>query len=641
MDRALKTAYVDLARETVRVVSTNPDLLERFLGGRGYGAKFLFDRVGTDVDPLGPDNLLIFSTGPLAGTGWPASSRCHVTFKSPLTGGYGYANTGGHLGPELRRAGFDALVISGRAEQPVYLEIVDDRIRIAKAGHLWGQSTSAVHDQLLGAPGSGGRGRVACIGLAGERQVSLAAIINDYSRAAARAGGGAVMGSKHLKAIHVRASSRARMPGSFRRLSAETSRRLIQDPKMAGLIEHGTTFLMRPKNMSGDLPAKNHQLVQVPFIHRIDAETLHQGWVVEKVGCFACPVRCSRVSEVENSEYHCRLEGPEYETTDAFGPMCWNDNLDVVIYANHLCNELGLDTISTGVAIAFVMECHENGLLSDPHLSLEWGDADTILGLVQLIGQREGLGEMLGQGVRRAAEIIGHGAEAYAMHVKGMELPRQEPRFAKGFGLGHATSNRGADHLYGLPAIDLAGAWDVAQKLFPAEIVPELMETDCEKYKADMLIYGEHYCALTDALGICKFTTSEGYALLPEDLAAGLRALGMDLSGEDLLRIGERIVNLERLYNVRQGFSRADDQLPARFTEDPADLYEFTLDEATGEVRRSEQPVATGIIHDWDAMLDRYYGLRGWDMEGRPLLDTCIGLDLKTEGRSVLLETDS
>lgn len=446
------------------------------------------------------------------------------------------------------------------------------------------------------------------------------------------------MGSKRLKAVHVRARSRPRLPPSFRRLSSETSRRLTKDPRMSGLIEHGTTFLVRPKNTSGDLPAKNHQLVQVPFVHRIEAEALHKGWVVQKVGCFACPIRCSRVSEVRTDPYRCRLEGPEYETTDAFGPMCWNDDFDVIIYANHLCNELGLDTISTGVVIAFAMECHEKGLLSDPRLSLKWGDADTILGLIHMIGQREGLGEMLSQGVRRAAQIIGQGAEALAMHAKGLELPRQEPRFAKGFGLGHATSNRGADHLYGLPAIDLAGAWDVARRLFPAEVVPELMDSECEKYKPDMLIYGENYCALTDALGICKFTTTQEYSLFPEDLAAGLQEMGIDLSGEDLLRTGERIVNLERLYNVREGFSRADDRLPARFTEEPAELYEFTLDEATGEVRCSEQPVATGIIHDWDAMLDRYYRLRGWDLEGRPLLDTLIGLGLEAEGREVLPE---
>jgi len=632
----LKTAYIDLSHETIHIVPTDAELWHRFLGARGFGAKLLFDRVGPEVNPLDPDNLLIFSNGPLTGTGWPASSRCHVTFKSPLTGGYGYANTGGHFGPHLRQAGFDALVISGRAERPVYLEVIDDQVRIVPAEHLWGQSTSAVHDHLLNSPAGGGR--VASIGVAGEKQVPLAAIINDYSRAAARAGGGAVMGSKHLKAIHVRATQRLKMPAAFRRVAAETSRRLMRDPRTAGLVNYGTTFLIGPKNISGDLPAKNHQLVQVPFVHRITTEALHQDWVVEKVGCFACPIRCSRVSEVKTEKYRCRLEGPEYETTDAFGPMCWNDDYDVIIYANYLCNELGLDTISTGVVIAFAMECHEKGLLSDSDFSLEWGDADTILGLVRGIGRREGVGKILGQGVRRAAEIIGGEAEAYAMHAKGMELPRQEPRFAKGFGLGHATSNRGADHLYGLPAIDLAGAWETAQELFPAEIVPELMDADCEKYKPDMVIYGEHYCALTDALGICKFTTTEDYVLLPEDLSPGLQALGIDLSGEDLLRAGERIVNLERLYNVREGFSRADDRLPARFTQEPADLYEFTLDEATGEVHRSERPIATGIIRDWDAMLDRYYRLRGWDEEGRPRPDTLKRLGLESEGKNVFPE---
>ncbi|MBI3362770.1 MAG: aldehyde ferredoxin oxidoreductase family protein, partial [Chloroflexi bacterium] len=549
------TAVVNLSDGSIHYSETDSDLRRRFLGGRGLGAKLLFNRVGPEVGPFDPGNCLIFTTGPFSGTPWPTASRYHVTFKSPATGAYGYANSGGHFAPELARAGFDALIVTGRAPAPVYLLVADRAVTIRPADHLWGQGTYAAQDALLGPEGRTGKnGRVLCIGPAGEKRARIAAIVNDYGRAAARGGPGAVMGSKNLKAIHVRPVrySRPDRSGEFAAASRRTGKHLIADPKNRSLMTDGTLFLMRPKNLTGDLPAKNHQLAQVPFIDEIDPLAIAR-YKVKRMGCAACPIRCSRLSVVTDGRYAAEVEGPEYETTDAFGPMCWNADPAVIIRANFLCNEYGLDTISTGVTIAFAMECHERGLLSDPDLSLGWGDGPSIVGLVEKIGRREGIGDALAEGVRRAAAIIGGGSEDYAMHVKGLEMPRQEPRFSKGFGLGHATSNRGADHLYGLPAIDLGGNWATARKIFPAEIVEPLMDTEDETYKPDMLIYGEHYCAVTDALGICKFSTAEEYSLLPDDLAPGLRALGIETDGAALLEIGEPIVNLERLCNVREG----------------------------------------------------------------------------------------
>jgi aldehyde:ferredoxin oxidoreductase len=353
-------------------------------------------------------------------------------------------------------------------------------------------------------------------------------------------------------------------------------------------------------------------------------------YLVAHKGCYACPIRCSRKSEVSEGPYAVEIGGPEYETTNALGPMCWIDDPEVIIYANHLCNLHGLDTISTGVVVAFAMEAHEKGLLDDPELSLAWGDAETLIGLIERIAHRQGNGDLLADGVRRAAQRIGGEAGRYALHVKGMELPRQEPRVAKGFGLGHATSNRGADHLYALPAIDLGGAWDIAQRIFPAEIVPELMETDNERFKADMVVYGEHFCAVTDALGICKFTTTEEYSLLPDDVAPGVAALwGEPVTGQDLLEIGERIVNLERLYNVREGLGRADDQLPARFIEEAVPLYGFARDPETNELQQSAEPIGHAQLYDFAAMLDRYYDLRGWSRNGIPSPATLRRLGLE------------
>lgn len=619
-------ANVNLSTGAVSYEEIDARLRRLYLGGRGLGARLLYDRVGPEVEPFDPENCLIFTTGPFSATPWPTSSRYHVTFKSPATDAYGYANSGGHLAPELARAGLDALVISGQASSPVYLRVSRNTIEILPADHLWGLGTYATQEALLGSEGENGRsGRVACIGPAGENRSRIAAIINDYGRAAARGGPGAVMGSKNLKAIHVQPGPRDSSLPAFAAAARQTGKHLLADPRNQSLMTDGTIFLMRPKNLTGDLPARNHRFAQVPFIDSIDVPAIG-AYKVRRMGCAACPIRCSRMSEVPDGPYAGEVEGPEYETTNALGPMCWNPDPEVVIRANYLCNDYGTDTISTGVTIAFAMECAEHGLLSDPDLSLAWGDGPSIVGLIPKIGRREGIGNILAEGTRRAAAIIGGGAEAFAMQVKGLELPRQEPRFSKGFGLGHATSNRGADHLYGLPALDLGGNWEVARRIFPAEIVEQLMDPEDESYKADMLVYGENYCAVADILGICKFSTTEEYSLMPEDLVPGLRALGLDVDGPGLLEIGERVVNLERLYNVREGLGRSDDQLPERFKE-PLPLLASVTEPDSGRTHLEGQ-VAVGQLFNFDAMLDRYYDLRGWDRSGQPTAATLARLDL-------------
>jgi aldehyde:ferredoxin oxidoreductase len=617
-------AWIDLSTKKVSLQPLDSSLTTAFLGGRGLGAALLFRHIANPNEPFAPENPLIFAVGPFTGTPWPTGARYHVTFHSPLTGIYGYANGSGFFGPALRRAGYQALVITGCAERPVYLEVTPEGIAIRPAEHLWGLGTVATHEAL-----ETNGARVACIGPAGERGVRIAAIINDRGRAAARCGGGAVMGSKNLKAIQVRGRSEENLPPPFLEQARRAFAKVRDHPNVVGLRDWGTVVLIKPKNQSGDLPARNHQLGQVPWAERVDAQAIAR-YTYQTKACFSCPIRCSRLTRIENGPYAGELEGPEYETTDALGPMCWISEPEVIIRANRMCNDFGLDTISTGVVIAFAMECHERGLLHSDDLSLEWGDANTVLGLIERIARREGLGDLLAEGVRRAAERIGGNAPHYAMHVKGMELPRQEPRIAKGFGLGHATSNRGADHLYALPTIDLAGNLEAARHLFPAEIVPQLMETDNEAYKPDLVVFTEHYCAVSDALGICKFSTAETYALYPEDLAAGLSALWeREISSAELLRAGERIVNLERLYNVRLGLSRADDRLPTRFLTEPLEIYAFTRDEVTGEIRASPEPLHIGRLHDFEAMLDRYYSLRGWDKNGIPTPETVRRLGLE------------
>ena len=619
----LRIAWIDLSSGDVRVEPIDPELSAQFIGGRGIGAKLLWEHLADPSDPCAPENPIIFSTGPFTGTPWPTGARSHVTFHSPLTGIYGYANSGGFFGAALRLAGYGVLFVTGRSERPVFLEVTPEGVGIRSAEHVWGLGTFAT-EEALASQGA----RIASIGPAGENGVRIAGIINDGGRAAARCGGGAVMGSKHLKAIVVRGREKQDLPAEFLAEARRAFAQVRDHPNVSDLREWGTVSLVASKNQSGDLPSRNHQEGQVPWAERVDAQAIAR-YTVRNKGCFSCPIKCARVTEVSDGPYAGHLEGPEYESTDALGPMCYIDDPEVIFHANRLCNDLGLDTISTGVIVAFAMECHQRGLLSDPELSLEWGDPETLIGLIERIAHRQGLGDLLAEGSRRAAERIGGDAPQYAMQVKGMELPRQEPRIAKGFGLAHATSNRGADHLYALPTIDLAGQLDVASRYFPAEIVSELMEADNETYKPDMICFTEHYCALSDALGVCKFSTAETYALLPEDLAAGLSALwGRQFTGDDLLVAGERIVNLERMYNVRLGLSRADDHLPARFTSEPLEVYAFTPGEQSGEPVRSPSPVHVGLVNDFEAMLDRYYALRGWEANGVPKSETLDRLGL-------------
>lgn len=605
-----KTAYIDLSTHAVKVEDTPKGTIMQFLGGRGYGAYLLYRLVPPEVEPHSPNNAVIISSGLFSGTPWPAAARYHLTFRSPLTGIYGYANAGGKLGPYLAACGFDALVIRGKSKTPVYLLIDKLDVRVEPADELWGKTTGETEVHLR-AKYSGAA--IASIGPAGENGVLFASVINDGGRAAARTGGGAVLGAKNLKAVVVLRNRLESFTEGFLSEVRSATKKILDYPITADYHRWGTPILIGIKNEVGDLPTKNMQLGQVPFVAKIDAQALER-FKERTEGCFGCPIRCARVSRIDEGKYRCRTAGPEYETVDAFGGKCYCSDPRIIIYANFLCNELGMDTLSTGAAIAFAMECHEKGLLDGDGLDLSWGNGETIITLINQIAKREGLGALLAQGTRQAAMEIGGTAALYAMHVKGLEIPSQEPRVAKGFGLGHATSNRGADHLYALPTIDTAHLEHAGCALLP-HAMPELMDTANETYKPDLVKFSEEYCAVADALGVCKFSTVETYPLYPEDLARGISALGWKITADELLRIGERIVNLERMYNVRLGLSAADDRLPRRFTEEPLPV-------------RHGDTVTYCRIEDFDGMLARYYKLRGWDETGIPAPEKLRELEL-------------
>ncbi len=612
------TVYIDLSLGKVHSVQTPTEDLELFLGSRGYAAKILYERVGPEIGPFDPHNCLIFSVGPFTGTNWPTGARMTVSAKSPATDAYGYGNTGGFIGTEIRKAGYDAVVVTGRAATPVSIHIVDEQIQIVPADELWGTVATDTEQQLKG---EYDKHQVCCIGPGGENLVYFAGVMTDGGRAAGRSGMGAVMGSKNLKALIVHGSRKAEVPAEFKKLATEKAKKLLKSPAAMDYKQWGTSILMDFKNPRGDIPARNYQACQAPVIKKVNAAAVNT-YVVKTSGCFSCPIRCGRHSKVESGPYAHEADGPEYETVNSFAPLVGNEDMELALYCNYLCNRYGIDTISTGSMIAFAMECHQRGLLDDPELSLEWGDAASITGVIERIAFRQGLGKILADGVKRAAGQIHPEAHKYALHVKGLETPRQEPRTNRGLALGHATSARGADHLYGLSTIDQTKNREAAQRYFP-EAGEEILDVFSQKYKPQVLKFTEAFSAINDSLGICKFSTLEAFALGPEDIAEGMSAyFGREFSMEDLLHIGERIVNLERMYNVRHGMDRKDDRLHDRFMKEPMTVYVEKDGALTDEVLKA------GLVVELDEMLDGYYRERGWTQQGIPTPEKLTELGL-------------
>jgi len=600
-----KWLYVDLTTGKVEPRQYDPALAEGYLGGNGFGTRLLWEHVGPEVDPLAPENLLIFATGPLCGTLVPNSGRMEVIAKSPLTGIYGDANAGGFFGPELKFAGWDAVVVTGQAPHPVFLAIADERVELRDAHDLWGLTTSETEAAVRRAWGDS-RVKTATIGPAGENRVRFAGIQTTPQRSAARCGLGAVMGSKHLKAVAVRGHGPVRVadPARFHDLAVGFHRRLRANPVYEAVSAHGTPGIVTLMDALGRFPTLNFQRGSFPRIDEIGAEALEARAFVRHLACFGCPVGCDKLYRLADGPHAgLALRSVEYETLNALGANIWNADLDALLAANRLCDELGLDTISAGRAISFAMELWEQEILNlddTGGLPLFWGDMNLVLRLLEMIARREGFGHLLAEGTRRTAQAIGRGAEEYAMHVKGLEIAAQDGRAQKSMGLAHVTSSRGADHLKAFPTIDETGYPEEARRRYGEQYLPEMAQPLATKHKPLLVKDGEDFGAVVDSVGVCK---SGGTFVLAEiywpDIAAALEAAtGMEMPEERLKRIGERIYNLQRCYNARHGITRADDRLPRRFTEDP-----------------SPSGNAQGQVIDLEPMLEEYYRLRGWDPE--------------------------
>jgi aldehyde:ferredoxin oxidoreductase len=574
-----KMVYADLSAGTVTIKPTPPELKQQYIGGRGFGIRLLTDMVDPKVDPLGEKNILVFAAGPLTGTGIPLGSRYEVSTISPLSGTAMSGNSGGVFGWKMKKAGFDAVVVTGRSRRPLWLFLDSGKAEFRDASGLWGMTTGQTTDAIIRELGDQSV-RVACIGPAGENKVRFACIINEKTRAVGRGGIGAVMGSKNLKAIAARGNLpiKAADEAQLDVVKERVKKKITENGIEQALQKYGTAVLVNIINENYVLPTRNFQTAHFPEAEKVSGETMAATILKQNKGCYSCIVKCGRVCEFDGESG----EGPEYEPAWAFGPDCGIDDLKAVARANNICNEYGLDAISAPTTIACLMEMAEKGYVNHP---IRFGDAKGMLALVMQIAQREGIGNELAEGSFRFATKYGH--PEYSMSSKQQELPAYDPRGIQGYGLATATSVRGGDHVYGyLISPEILGA-------------PEKLDPLVTKGKPQWAKIFQDLSAAIDASGMCLFTS---FALGADDYAELLTATtGMKIDAAELLKIGDRIWNLQKLYNIKRGFGRKDDTLPARLLNEP--LKEGA---AAGQVWRREE------------MLDEYYTLRGWDKEGTP-----------------------
>jgi aldehyde:ferredoxin oxidoreductase len=596
-----KVLRVNLTLEKSQAEVLNPKLVEQFVGGRGLAAMLLSTEIAPGIDPLSPENKLIIMTGPLTGTIIPSAPKFVITTKSPLTKIYGFAMVSGFFAQTLKAAGYDGIIIEGVAKEPKYLWINDGKAELKRAEHIWGLTTS--DSQCLLKDEIGVDAEIAVIGPAGERLVPIASVIVG-KRAGGRCGVGAVFGSKRLKAIAVHGSEEVTVnnPEKLREIAGEMIKALREkSPTKDNYPKYGTTFFVGTTNHLGVFPACNF-LCSGTYDNasKID-EMRFREHVVRDSACPRCPVVCEKITAVKEGPYAPTfVQGPQYETIWALGAQCGVDRFDAIIAANRLCNDLGLDTISAGNAIGFAMECYEKGLLKSQDLELRFGRHEVLLPLIRQMTYGEGIGKILAGGVRSAAEQIGHGAENFAMHVKGLELPAYDPRAIPGMGLAFATASRGGCHLR---------AWTITDELIGSYKLYSI------EGRAELVSRIQNIRAFIDSSGMCIFPMRAiSFDLLVEAVSA---VTGFDYKGGNAVKVGERIYNLERILHIREGISRKDDILPKRF-------FDETLPTGPHKGQKLSRD-------SFEKMKDEYYTIRGWKLDnGAPTNTRLKELGLET-----------
>jgi len=605
-----KIIRVNLSEEKIEIENISEDVFEKYLSGSGLAAKILYEEFNPALEPLHPSSPLAMIAGLLTGTPVLCACKLSVCARSPQTGIWDEATVGGYFGAELKRTGYDGLIITGKSEKPVYIWITQDEIQIKSAEHLWGKDTFCTVEQLLRETDP--RARVACIGQAGENLCGIASVMVDgwESRAAARGGMGAVMGSKNLKAVVVRGKRYPEVKNKKELISSIRKTLSFLKQTTQGLHDFGTAVGMASGvEPSGDLPIKNWlQGRWEKGAKKTTGETLVKRFLERHYGCFGCPIRCGKIVKLRIGDEERLMHGPEYESNAALGALCLNDNLEKISLANELCNRYGLDTISTGSVIAFVMEAFEKGIISNldtEDLELKWGNTGAMIELIHKIAKREGIGDILADGTKKASEKIGKNSIEFAIHVKGLELPMHDPRAFVSMALTYATGNRGACHNESLAYTFEEGP--------PVEGVPynHSLSPHDSQGKPELIVRLQNYMASLNALGLCKFLFCGKIG--PPRIAEWTNLVtGWSLTDEELLKIGERLFNLKRMYNYRLGITRKDDFLPPRL---------LTWDRKEGG--------AKGNLPHLGKMLNEYYQLRGWSEEGVPIKEKLKELGLE------------
>jgi len=581
-----KILRIDLTNKKFKTQDLPSSLIKEYIGGKGFGTKLLYDEINEGIDPLSPENKLIFATGPTTGTLIPTSSKVGLFFKSPLTGIYAESYSSGQIAPRIKWAGYDCIIVEGASKNPVYVLIDDDYVEIENAEHLWGKDTYYTEDTLRKDLGNDMNLRVISIGKAGENLVKFACIENDYWRSFGRCGGGAVMGSKKLKAIAIRGTKEVLVayPEKLEALTKEIIKKMVESTLSFKL--YGTPMMVDKTNQQGVFPTRYWQEGIFDEFEKINAKSILNSVFVKNESCFACPIACGKVCEVKNGPYSgVRISGPEYETIFAFGGLCEISDIKAICKINDLCDRYGLDTISTGNVVAFAIEAYKRGKL-EMDFPLEYGNPENIINLINLIANREGIGNLLAEGVKKASEKLN--LKDLAIHVKGLELPGYDPRGIKAVSLAYAIATRGACHLRACAyAFELDGIFD---------------RFSMDLKKVDMVIDWENRFTIFDCMLLCRFARN---VYDWEDLNQIYKLItGNEISMDRLKEIANRIITLARMFNVREGISRKDDTLPSIF-----------FSKAFLKGSSAKQVINKA---DFEKMLDEYYAKRGWDLNGIP-----------------------
>ena len=590
---------VDLTSGQIQRLKSDPDYMLNVIGGRGLNSTRLYDELKRDIDPLSPENLLLIGVGPLTGTLLAASAFMTISGKSPMTGILGDSAAGGHFGAEVKQAGYDQLVMSGRCEQPAYLFIADDHVEIRDASHLWGQdiwrTTAAIRREL-----NDNAVQVAAIGPAGENLVKYATVACNNSRMCGRTGMGCLFGSKNLKAVAVRGRGRLTVadPPGFLELCRELDQRIMIHPEYEKRNALGSTLLMKALNGIGILPTKHFQQGLCHYVDKVSGETLAKDYKVKNKSCFNCNLHCSRYYLTREVE----AEGPEFETLCSYTSRIGSDNLEFGLEMNAFLNRMGMDSLSSGETIGWAMECVQKGLLTKDDfdgLDLTWGNCQAVEKLLNMIIRREGIGDAFAEGTRSLARHFGQGSEEYAFHVKGLDMICGDPRGIKAFGLTYAIASRGGDHLRAEPFFELTERYDEAEKRWG---IRDIADRLADKGKAVLVEHTERQALLTDCLTMCKNIGLSMDIMDFEFASQLLRAgTGLNFSSDKIDAALKGVINRDRKMNIDFGVTAEQDTLPKRFTSEPL-----------------QEGASKGQVVPVKRMVQEYYKIKGWDEKGVP-----------------------